>query len=155
LEWSKHLPDYCVNIKNQRSSTTGYTPNQLWTPKYIKFKKSDTNAESPNKLNDHSTEQEIRDVVQVNQYKKSIDQLKSGVHNHHFKKGDVVRMKLPAYMQDESLATKVRGREKADLFRKYNVVNYTLYRFMIDKVIPSILLLLDLLLPKGRPCSIQ
>ena len=40
-------------------------------------------------------------------------------------------------MQDESLATKVRGREKADLFRKYNVVNYTLYRFKIDKVIPS------------------
>jgi hypothetical protein len=46
-------------------------------------------------------------------------------------------MKLPAYKQDETLATKVGQREKEDLFRKYNVVNYTLYRFKIDKVIPS------------------
>ena len=46
-------------------------------------------------------------------------------------------MKLPAYKQDKTLATKVNNREKEDLFRKYNVVNYTLYRFMIDKVIPS------------------
>jgi hypothetical protein len=46
-------------------------------------------------------------------------------------------MKLPAYKQDKTLATKVNSREKSDLFRKYNVVNYTLYRFKIDKVIPS------------------
>ena len=46
-------------------------------------------------------------------------------------------MKLPAYKQDKTLATKVNTREKEDLFRKYNVVNYTLYRFMIDRVIPS------------------
>ena len=46
-------------------------------------------------------------------------------------------MKLPAYKQDKTLATKVNSRENVDLFRKLNVVNYTLYRFMIDKVIPS------------------
>ena len=45
-------------------------------------------------------------------------------------------MKLPAYKQDKTLATKVNSREKSDLFRKYNVINYTLYRFKIDKVIP-------------------
>ncbi len=42
-----------------------------------------------------------------------------------------------AYKQDKALATKVNSREKEDLFRKYNVVNYTLYQFMIDKVVPS------------------
>ena len=47
LEWSKYLNDYCDNINSQRSSTTGYTPNQLWTPKYIKFKSSNTNNEPP------------------------------------------------------------------------------------------------------------
>ena len=100
------------------------------------MEKTNINAEQK-KLSNHSTEQEVRDVVQIKQYKKSIEQLKTGIHNHHFKKGDVVRMKLPAYKQDETLATKVGKREKEDLFRKYNVVNYTLYRFKIEKVIPS------------------
>ena len=136
LEWSKHLNDYCENINNQRSSTTGYTPNQLWTPKYVKFKKSNTN-EPPEKLTDYSNEEEIQNAVQTKQYKKSINQLKSGIHHHQFSKGDIVRMKLPAYKQDKTLATKVNSREKSDLFRKYNVINYTLYRFKIDKVIPS------------------
>ena len=54
LEWSKYLNDYCDNINSQRSSTTGYTPNQLWTPKYIKFKSSNTNNEPPKKLTDYS-----------------------------------------------------------------------------------------------------
>ena len=137
LEWSKYLNDYCDNINSQRSSTTGYTPNQLWTPKYVKFKSSNTNNEPPKKLTDYSNAEEIQTAVQTKQYKKSINQLKSGIKNHQFVKGDIVRMKLPAYKQDKTLATKVNSREKEDLFRKFNVVNYTLYRFMIDKVIPS------------------
>ena len=137
LEWSKYLDDYCENINNQRSSTTGYTPNQLWTPKYVKFKSSNSNNDESKKLSDYSTPEEIRNSIQTKQYKKSIEQLKSGIHTHKFKKDDIVRMKLPAYKEDKILATKVGKREKADMFRKYNVVNYTLYRFKIDKVIPS------------------
>ena len=87
LEWSIYLDDYCDNINSQRSSTTGYTPNQLWTPKYVKFKSSNTNNEPPKKLTDYSNAEEIQTAVQTKQYKKSINQLKSGIHNHQFEKG--------------------------------------------------------------------
>lgn len=34
LEWFSHLQTYCDNINNQRQSTTGYKPIELWKPLY-------------------------------------------------------------------------------------------------------------------------
>ena len=48
-----------------------------------------------------------------------------------------MRIKLPAFVEDKALSTKVKSREKDLKNKKYNVVNWTLYRFKIDKVLPS------------------
>ena len=34
LEWVTHLPEYVNNINNSKSSTTGFTPNELWSAGY-------------------------------------------------------------------------------------------------------------------------
>ena len=34
LEWVDHLPEYLNSINNSKSLTTGFTPNELWSPGY-------------------------------------------------------------------------------------------------------------------------
>ena len=64
LEWVSKLQTYCDNINNQRQSTTGYKPIELWKPLYKPVRK----GRLPNpdlKPNDLSNDQELRQRIEA------------------------------------------------------------------------------------------
>jgi hypothetical protein len=64
LEWFSHLQTYCDNINNQRQSTTGYKPIELWKAGYKPVKKS--RLPNPDlKPNDFSNDKELRQRIEA------------------------------------------------------------------------------------------
>ena len=109
--WSKYLNDYCENINNQRSLTTGYTPNQLWSAGYYPAE-HDKDA-SKIVIDDNSSLRDIQNSVKHKLYLNSLKQTKNiTASNKTFMSGDIVRIKLPAFVEDKALSTKVKSREK-------------------------------------------
>jgi len=88
-------------------------------------------------INDYTNLQDIRKLVQLKLFKQAYEQYKTKLGEKDFRIGDIVRVKLISYAEDKHLHTLANNREKQDLFRKFNVINYTLYRFRIRKVFAS------------------
>jgi hypothetical protein len=134
LKWVNMLSIYCDNINNQRSTNTKYTPNQIWTKGYIQ---SNTTIPIDEKENDFTDINIRRDTLKNKLLENSFKQFKNQQKERDFKKGDYVRLKLSSYAGDTKLYTQVKSRDKDIKNKKYNVINYSLHRFRILKIIPS------------------
>jgi transposase InsO family protein len=76
LEWFSHLQTYCDNINNQRQSTTGYKPIELWKPLYKPVRR--TRLPNPDdKPNDFSNDKELRQRIESRILNKSTAILKT------------------------------------------------------------------------------
>ena len=134
LEWFSHLQTYCDNINNQRQSTTGYKPIELWKAGYKPVRK----ATLPNpdlKPNDFSNDKQLRQRIEARIVNKASAILK----NQKIKKlqiGDKVRIKLTA------IDSKHRKRNKDKMEKKKNVITYSpkvyeISRLVNDKETPN------------------
>ena len=118
LEWTKFLQDYVYNINHQKHSRNNYTPALLWTPGYADKKK----REEPRiDLGTHEDNAPVSRIQEAMQAKNSriITRQADEIPTHVFRKGDVVRIALSAYMPE------VRARAKADLENKYNAIRWS------------------------------
>ena len=68
LLWSQYMDEYANNINNQRNSTTGYTPAQLWTSGYNPVVYQNGQQFNPPVIDDHSTADEISHSLQTRLY---------------------------------------------------------------------------------------
>jgi hypothetical protein len=120
LEWVKYLQDYVYNINHQKHSRNNYTPALLWTPGYHPPPK-DKNFEPRAELETHEDNAPISRIQEALQAKNTrvITRQADEIPTHVFRKGDVVRIALSAYMPE------VRARAKADLENKYNAIRWS------------------------------
>ena len=127
LEWVSHLQTYCDNINNQRQSTTGYKPIELWKAGYKPVKKS--RLPNPDlKPNDFSNDKELRQRIEARIVNKASAILK----NQRIKKlqvGDKVRIKLTA------IDSKYRKRNKDGMEKKKTAVTYSPKIYEISKLV--------------------
>jgi transposase InsO family protein len=89
LEWSNHLQDYCNNINSQKSRSTGFTPNQLWSEGYQPI-----NNPIHHQINDLSTPEQIRETTQHRLLSTALRQIQRGRRNAEFFVGDRVRVRM-------------------------------------------------------------
>ena len=134
LLWSQYMDEYANNINNQRNSTTGYTPAQLWTSGYNPVVYQNGQQFNPPVIDDHSTADEISHSLQTRLYLQSIKQFKTA--KKRFRVGDIVRIKLSSFKQEPQVYAPAKIREKGKVFKKYDVINYSLARFRIDRAFP-------------------
>ena len=125
--WSKYMDDYAENINNQRSSTTKYTPNELWRPGYHPVVYPQGQKFNALVINDHSSPAEINHTLQTRLYLQSKEQFKKA--KQKFLVGDYVRIKLASFKLLPQIAAFAKIREKAKIQQKYDVVNFSLARF--------------------------
>ena len=133
--WSKYMDDYAENINNQRSSTTKYTPNELWRPGYHPVVYPQGQIFNAPVINDHSSPAEINHTLQTRLYLQSKEQFKKA--KQKFLVGDYVRIKLASFKLLPQIAAFAKIRDKAKIQQKYDVVNFSLARFRVDRVIPA------------------
>ena len=115
IEWSRFLDDYCTNINNQKTTSRGFAPRELWSPGY------NPPAGHPNhhiQLSDHSSLNSIREKTRANQISRASNLLARERANQ-FHIGDHVRIKIAV------LDSNMRKRIKASNESKYSSVTYT------------------------------
>jgi len=128
LEWVSHLQTYCDNINNQRQSTTGYKPIELWKPLYQPVNR--TRLPDPDlKPNDFSNDKELRQRIEsriTNKAKAILATQKA----HQYQVGDYVRVKLIA------IDSKYRKRNKDGKWeKKKTAIHYSPRLYRISKVL--------------------
>ena len=125
LSWTPFLNQICDNINNQKSSSTGFTPNELWTQGY----NPPANALNRNiVINDRSSYADIREKAIA----KQVNRAAAAMQNQdipNFAVGDQVRMKWETMMPE----MRQRNKEKANV--KYNAVTYTPEIFIVNSVL--------------------
>ena len=125
LEWSNFLQNICNNINNQKSSSTGFTPNELWRPGY------NPPPNHPNyhiQINDNSSLNDIQQYAMIKQLRRATTNI-INQHVQNFNIGDQVRVKI------ESVYAPMRQRNKDKSDVKYNAITYTPQIFQITRVI--------------------
>jgi hypothetical protein len=128
LEWVSHLQTYCDNINNQRQSTTGYKPIELWKPEYKEVRR--TRLPDPDlKPNDFSNDKELRQRIEsriTNKAKAILATQKA----HQYQVGDYVRVKLIA------IDSKYRKRNKEGKWeKKKTAIHYSPRLYRISKIL--------------------
>ena len=127
LLWTPFLNQFCDNINNQKSSSTGYTPNELWSQGYNPQPVGV--ALNPHiVINDRSSYADIREKAMV----KQVNRVSSALNNQHIQRfvvGDQVRIKWASIYNE----MRRRNKEKANI--KYNAVTYTPQIFIVHQVI--------------------
>jgi Rps23 Pro-64 3,4-dihydroxylase Tpa1-like proline 4-hydroxylase len=128
LEWVSHLQTYCDNINNQRQSTTGYKPIELWKPEYKQVRT--TQLPNPDlKPTDLSNDAELRQRIEsriTNKAKAVLASQKA----HQFHIGDFVRVKLI------TIDSKYRKRNKDGKWeKKKTAIQYSPRLYRISKVL--------------------
>jgi hypothetical protein len=128
LEWVSHLQTYCDNINNQRQSTTGYKPIELWKPQYKEVRR--TRLPDPDlKPNDFSNDKELRQRIEsriTNKAKAILASQKA----HQYELGDWVRVKLIA------IDSKYRKRNKEGKWeKKKTAIHYSPRLYRISKIL--------------------
>ena len=130
LEWVSHLQTYVENINNQRQSTTGYKPIELWKPHYRQIPRN--NLPNPDlRPNDFSNDEELRQRTEARIVNKASAILKT----QRIKKlqvGDKVRIKLTA------IDSKYRQRNKDGMDKKKTAVTYSPKVYEISKLVNDI-----------------
>ena len=125
ITWSQFLQDFCDNINSQKSSSTGFTPDELWIQGY----NPQVVPLNPHiVINDRSSFADIREKGQAKQFNRAITALQRQRVNH-FVVGDEVRVKIETFNAE----MRRRNKEKSDV--KYNAVTYTPQVFRIHQVI--------------------
>jgi hypothetical protein len=115
IEWSLFLDDYCKNINNQKTSSRGFTPHEIWSQGY------NPPAGRPNhniRLSDHSSLIDIREKTRANQISRASNLL-AREHANQYHIGDRVRIKIAA------LDSSMRKRIKASNESKYSCITFT------------------------------
>jgi len=127
LEWVEHLQEYCENINNGKSSTTGFKPNELWSAGYNPLPLQQLNFD--NRPNDNSSRQDIIRYVEAKLYRNALNQLERRIPQV-YEMNDFVRIKIPTLKN--VAGTEFRRRTKSKIGSKYNAITYspTLYRVL-------------------------
>ena len=125
LRWTAFLNQFCDNINNQKNSSTGFTPNELWEQGYNP-PVAPLNAHVA--INDRSSYADIREKVMANQLHKATTALLNQ-RIHTFYVGDQVRIKLEVIQP----AMRQRNKDKQDV--KYNAVTFTPQVFVVYHVV--------------------
>jgi len=132
LEWFNHLNKYIENINNTKSSRTGYTPNELWSPQYEPPNEDDVEY-SNEKPTDKSSKEDIQRYTQSKLYRTAVEQLERGRQPYEFRVGDRVRIKIASLLN--TAGSEYRKRIKTDILKKYNAVTYTPETYTIFQIV--------------------
>lgn len=132
LEWVNHLPEYLTSINNSKSSTTGFTPNELWSPGYRPTRR-DQLINFNLRPNDNSSKEDIIKYVEARLYRNAKNQLDRQRAPNQFFVNDKVRLKISALK--DLLGTEYRKRIKNGKEVKYNAINYTTTIYKVASII--------------------
>ncbi len=131
LEWVEHLPEYLNNINNSKSGTTGFKPNELWSPGYNPLAPQQLNF---NKPNDNSSRQDIIRYVESKLYRTALNQLERRTPQV-FQLNDIVRIKIPTLKN--TAGAEFRRRLKNKIGSSYNAITYTPTTYKIRRIYPA------------------
>ena len=123
LNWIDRLKTVCDDKNNQRSNSTKYTPNQLWTPTNTEVIINNGKRHIP--FVHGLSRRQIQEKV-VNRIKEAA--MKKLSHDNPFQVGDLVRVKMNAlYSQVRQM---IKNNDK-----KFIVVSYSPTIFRISKIL--------------------
>jgi len=125
LQWVQHLNDYIDNINSQKSSRTGFTPDQLWSQGY-----NPNNNPQNHRLTDHSTNAERQEYVQHRLRATAQRIIQRGRQPNVFQVGDRVRVQMTRFYP--ALRKLIKEHH-----RKQIIVTYTPEIYTVSAVRPQ------------------